>query len=105
MRELMAEGRTVTAVDYLAALDWREVLNTGLEAIFDRFDAIVTPAAPGEAPIGLESTGNPVFCTLWQLCGVPAVSLPLLDGPNGMPVGVISVRDILRHIVRICRDV
>jgi Asp-tRNA(Asn)/Glu-tRNA(Gln) amidotransferase A subunit family amidase len=88
MRELMAEGRKVTAVDYLAALDWREVLNTGLEAIFDRFDAIVTPAAPGEAPVGVESTGNPVFCTLWQLCGVPAVSLPLLEGPNGMPVGV-----------------
>ena len=42
----------------------------------------------GEAPIGLDSTGNPVFCTIWSLLGVPAISLPLLRGPAGLPVGV-----------------
>lgn len=88
LRELIEEGLTVTAVDYLAALDWREALNNGLEQLFDRYDAIITPAAPGEAPKGLGSTGNPIFNGLWTLCGVPAVTLPLLTGPNGMPVGV-----------------
>jgi Asp-tRNA(Asn)/Glu-tRNA(Gln) amidotransferase A subunit family amidase len=88
MRQAIEEGREVLAHDYLAAVDWIEVLNAGLEEIFRRYDAIITPAAPGEAPRGLETTGNPAFCTLWTLCGTPAVSLPLLQGANGMPIGV-----------------
>jgi len=88
MREAIEDGRKVLAHDYLAAADWIEVLNAGLDPIFERFDAIVTPAAPGEAPQGLETTGNPAFCTLWTLCGTPAVTLPLLRGANGMPLGV-----------------
>ncbi|MFQ6018068.1 MAG: amidase family protein [Kiloniellaceae bacterium] len=56
--------------------------------MFDRYDAILTPAATGEAPVGLESTGSPIFCTLWTLCGTPAISLPLMQGESGMPMGV-----------------
>ncbi|HJR23757.1 MAG TPA: amidase [Dongiaceae bacterium] len=88
MRAIIEDGLKVTAVDYLAALDWRDALNNGLDQLFERYDAIVTPAAPGEAPPGLEATGNPIFNGLWTLCGVPAVTLPLMTGPNGMPVGV-----------------
>lgn len=87
-RTMIEEGRKVTAVDYLEALDWREALNHGLEQLFGRYDAIVTPAAPGEAPRDLSTTGNPVFNAMWTLCGVPAITLPLLEGPNGLPVGV-----------------
>ncbi|MCP4308954.1 MAG: amidase, partial [bacterium] len=50
--------------------------------------AIITPAAPGEAPHGLEWTGNSAFNNLWSLLGVPAITLPLLQGPTGLPVGV-----------------
>ena len=88
MRRAIEDGRKVLAHDYLAAVDWIEVLNAGLERVFERFDAILTPAAPGEAPQGLGSTGNPAFCTLWTLCGTPAVTLPLLQGAGGMPLGV-----------------
>jgi Asp-tRNA(Asn)/Glu-tRNA(Gln) amidotransferase A subunit family amidase len=88
LREAIEEGRRIGAVDYLEALDWRAALNKGLEPLFDRYDAILTPAAPGEAPAGLDSTGNPVFNGLWTLCGVPAVTLPLLSGASGLPVGV-----------------
>ncbi|MBZ0229073.1 MAG: amidase, partial [Bauldia sp.] len=88
MRGAIADGRKVTAVDYLTALDWQVSLNAGLDQLFDRYDAILTPAATGEAPHGLHATGNPAFCSLWSLCGVPAISLPLLQGPNGLPVGV-----------------
>ena len=87
MREAIEEGRGIAAVDYLAARDWRAVLNVGLERIFERYDAIITPAAAGEAPVG-EATGDPAFCRLWTLCGTPAVSLPLMTGPAGMPLGV-----------------
>lgn len=82
------EGKAVTAVQYLSALDWRDVLHAGLERIFERYDAIVTPAAIGEAPVGLDSTGLPVFNSLWTLLGLPAVTLPLMQGPNGLPLGV-----------------
>lgn len=88
MQNAIDEGSRVTAVDYLAARDWQSTLNAGLEQLFEKFDAILTPAAPGEAPIGLDSTGNPAFNGLWTLCGVPAITLPLLQGPNGLPVGV-----------------
>ncbi len=87
-RDAVTEGRTIAATDYLAALDWREPLYAGLEELFERYDAIVTPAAAGEAPASLETTGSAAFCTLWSLLGVPAVTLPLLTGTRGLPIGV-----------------
>jgi Asp-tRNA(Asn)/Glu-tRNA(Gln) amidotransferase A subunit family amidase len=86
--EMIEEGRSITAVDYNRAVDWREVYNAGLNEVFQRYDAILTPAAPGEAPVGLDSTGNPVFCTLWTYCGTPAVTLPVLRGAADLPMGV-----------------
>ena len=99
------DGRLVTATEYLAALDWRETLYAGLEAIFERYDAIVTPSAPGEAPMGLENTGSAVFNVLWSLLGVPTVSLPLLTGANGLPVGVqlVGRRDNDGRLLRTAR--
>jgi Asp-tRNA(Asn)/Glu-tRNA(Gln) amidotransferase A subunit family amidase len=88
MQRTIEAGRDVLAVAYLAALDVREALYAELAAILEGCDAILTPAAPGEAPAGLGTTGNPAFNTLWSLCGMPAVSLPLLTGPTGLPVGV-----------------
>ncbi|PWG62397.1 amidase [Spiribacter halobius] len=88
LRELVEEGRGIRAPDYLAARDMSTVLHEGLRPIFHRFDAIVTPAVPGEAPVGLDTTGDPAFCSLWTFCGLPCLSLPLLTGPNGLPLGV-----------------
>jgi Asp-tRNA(Asn)/Glu-tRNA(Gln) amidotransferase A subunit family amidase len=88
LRAMIERGQTILAVDYNRAVEWRDVLNAGLERVFERYDAIITPATPGEAPVGLETTGSPVFCTLWTYCGVPAVTLPLMEGPDGMPLGV-----------------
>ncbi len=90
-REAIEEGRAVVAVDYLAALDMRDALYAALEEIFTRYDALITPAAPGQAPVGLDHTGSHAFCVLWTLTGVPAVTLPLLEGVDGMPVGVQAV--------------
>jgi len=88
LRELLARGREVRALDYQQALARIPLLNESFEELFLRFDAILTPAAPGTAPRGLDSTGDPAFCTLWTLCGMPAVNLPLMRGTNGLPLGV-----------------
>ena len=87
LRDFLAEGRDVPAVRYLAARDNARRYAAGLGEIFKQYDAILTPAAPGVAPKG-EATGNPVFCSLWTLTGLPALSLPLLAGEGGMPLGV-----------------
>ena len=87
-RAAIDEGRTITAVDYLAARDWAGVLNAGLDALFDRCDALVVPAATGAAPAGFDTTGDPIFNGLWTLCGVPCVTLPLLESADGHPMGV-----------------
>jgi Asp-tRNA(Asn)/Glu-tRNA(Gln) amidotransferase A subunit family amidase len=58
------------------------------ELFMERYDAILTPAAPGPAPKGLGSTGDPSFCSLWTLLGMPAISLPLMQASNGLPIGV-----------------
>jgi Asp-tRNA(Asn)/Glu-tRNA(Gln) amidotransferase A subunit family amidase len=88
LREMIERGREVRAVDYNRAVARVATLNAVLAEFFSSYDAILTPAAPGEAPRGLGSTGSPVFCTIWTLCGVPAVTLPLLTGASGMPIGV-----------------
>jgi Asp-tRNA(Asn)/Glu-tRNA(Gln) amidotransferase A subunit family amidase len=86
--DMIDEGRRYPAVEYRQSLNWAGILNNGLDQVFERFDAIVTPAAAGPAPEGLQATGSPAFCTLWSLCGTPAVSLPLLQASNGLPMGV-----------------
>ncbi|MCC7016106.1 MAG: amidase [Rhodospirillales bacterium] len=88
LRELLERGRRHLAVDYRRAVDLIEPINEAIDDVFDEYDAILTPAAPGEALLGLDSTGSPVFCTLWTYLGTPAVTLPLLAGPAGLPIGV-----------------
>jgi Asp-tRNA(Asn)/Glu-tRNA(Gln) amidotransferase A subunit family amidase len=79
----------VRAVDYQLARARSVAFAEGLIELFtQRYDAILTPAAPGEAPRSLESTGDPSFCTLWTLSGMPAITLPLMRGANGLPIGV-----------------
>ena len=51
-------------------------------------DILVTPAAPGEAPAGLEWTGDPAFNFIWTSLHVPCVTVPAGHGPNGLPLGV-----------------
>jgi Asp-tRNA(Asn)/Glu-tRNA(Gln) amidotransferase A subunit family amidase len=88
LRGMIESGQKRLAVDYNTALAQARRLYLGLQQIFTDYDAILTPATTGTAPRGLEATGSPIFCTLWTLTGVPAISLPLLKGANGLPLGV-----------------
>lgn len=86
--EMIERGREVRAVDYSLALDRMAMFARGFDGVMEEFDAIITPAATDEAPKGLDSTGNPACATLWTFAGMPAMSLPLLQGEAGMPLGV-----------------
>ncbi|MBS1269793.1 MAG: putative amidase AmiD [Gammaproteobacteria bacterium] len=88
LRGQIERGREVRAADYIHAMAKREALNSHLDRIFEKCDALITPAAAGEAPEGLEATGSPAFCTTWTLAGAPALSIPLLEGGSGLPIGV-----------------
>jgi Asp-tRNA(Asn)/Glu-tRNA(Gln) amidotransferase A subunit family amidase len=82
-------GLEVRAADYIYAQSRIQPVHESFVELFEqRYDAILTPAAPGAAPKGLSSTGDPAFCTLWTLCGMPAVTLPLLQSADGLPIGV-----------------
>jgi Asp-tRNA(Asn)/Glu-tRNA(Gln) amidotransferase A subunit family amidase len=88
LKTAMDEGKAVLARDYIAALDWPKVLNAGMAQIFARCDAILCPAAPGPAPAGLEDTGDAIFNGLWTLTGMPAVTLPVFQSTDGLPMGI-----------------
>ena len=87
LRALIEKGRQVPAVEYTRALAASANLNAVLDSVFDEYDAVLTPAAPGPAPRGT-ATGNPAFCSIWTYLGTPAVTLPLMQDEGGMPMGV-----------------
>jgi Asp-tRNA(Asn)/Glu-tRNA(Gln) amidotransferase A subunit family amidase len=89
LRAQLERGRGIPAIDYQRAKSRIGAVHESfLELFQQRYDAILTAAAPGPAPKGLASTGDPSFCTLWTLCGMPAVSLPLLQSTESLPIGV-----------------
>jgi Asp-tRNA(Asn)/Glu-tRNA(Gln) amidotransferase A subunit family amidase len=57
--------------------------------IFTQVDVLVSPAAPGEAPEGLQATGDPVFGRSWSALATPGLTLPGATGPKGLPIGVL----------------
>lgn len=94
LAEVVALGRAVSNAQYEDALVRREPLYEEFRALTQNFDAVLTPAAAGIAPMGLGATGSPAFNALWTYLGVPAISLPLLT-VDGMPLGIqaIAARD------------
>ena len=92
--EAIERGMKYTAVEYNNALSKIDAANIYFKQFFYDYDAILTPSASGEAPKGLKSTGNPIFCTIWTFCGMPCINLPLLQGNNGFPIGVQLVSSL-----------
>jgi Asp-tRNA(Asn)/Glu-tRNA(Gln) amidotransferase A subunit family amidase len=81
-------GISVSAKSYIEAIEKAKKMKQALSEIFEKFDAIITPAAPGQAPRDLMNTGNAIFNGYWTMLGVPAISLPLLKGKDDLPIGV-----------------
>jgi Asp-tRNA(Asn)/Glu-tRNA(Gln) amidotransferase A subunit family amidase len=105
LNQLIDEGRTIPQAHYGEALVQRDELRRELENLFDSYDAVLTPPATGAAPVTLTSTGNPAFCTVWTLCGVPAITLPCGLSAEGLPLGVQLVGAYLKddHLLRVAQ--
>lgn len=95
IKELVQKGNAYSAPDYIKAKNLQQRLRKSIGEVFTRFDAIFAPAATGEAPKGLEFTGNPIFCSLWSLIGTPAIAIPFTKSQNGLPLGVQLIGDVL----------
>lgn len=88
LRDLIERGAGITDALYREAVVKRHAMRSALSDLLGDYDCVLTPAAIDEAPLGYNPTGSPIFCTLWTLCGAPAISLPLLKGSSGLPLGV-----------------
>ena len=89
MREYLERAHTIrreAAEDGAVLADGCRAL---LPEVLAKHDAVLVPAATGEAPLRSGgTTGDPLFCRAWTLLGVPVISVPGMTGPAGLPVGV-----------------
>ena len=88
LQPIVERGRTISDAQYAGALEVMASAGSFFDKFFKDYDAVIAPSAAGEAPKFGGGTGDPVFCTIWTLCGLPSLNLPLLVGENGLPVGV-----------------
>jgi amidase len=81
-------GMAMRHDDYVAALRLAEDCRAKIERAFEGLDAMISPCVKGEAPRGLNPTGDPAFQQFWTVLYGPSMSLPTHRGPNGLPVGL-----------------
>jgi Asp-tRNA(Asn)/Glu-tRNA(Gln) amidotransferase A subunit family amidase len=85
---------TLSTAVHITADQYDEVRRKTFEArartteLFGEFDALLVPAAPGEAPARLDMTGDPLFNRTWTLLHLPCVTVPAERGEAGLPIGV-----------------
>lgn len=101
-KDLVQTGKSTSAFDYLAARRYQDRQRLEYPKLLADFDVVLTLPAMGEAPLGLDYTGDAEYCAPWTLLGVPALSLPAGFGKNGLPLG-IQVAGKYREDLRMLR--
>ncbi|KAL4926694.1 amidase [Aspergillus undulatus] len=96
-----------THAQELAAFDGVASLRPVIDGIANRYDALLTPSVPDEAPLGIESTGSAAFNGMWTALHVPVVNIPGFKGENGLPVGVslVAARHRDEHLLAVAEEV
>ena len=88
MQAALERGRGHGEARYQEALAMVAAAEGYFAEFFKDYDALLAPAATGEARDLAAGTGDPIFCTIATFCGLPALSLPWLTGATGLPIGV-----------------
>lgn len=88
LRQTLEAGRAIAPADYDGARKCARAARREATALFSSLDVILTPSAPGAAPLGHGTTGVPTFNKLWTLTGNPCVNVPGIKGEGGLPLGV-----------------
>lgn len=88
IQQLLDGGLAIGYGDYCAALAVAATARDAFARLSETWDAVLAPAAPGEAPAGLSATGDPIFSRMWSVMGVPSIALPAGKGPLGLPLGL-----------------
>jgi Asp-tRNA(Asn)/Glu-tRNA(Gln) amidotransferase A subunit family amidase len=83
----IAAGGAVSRTQYEEGIALAERCRRRISDTFRDFDVLLAPSAPGEAPSGLDGTGDPIFGLMWTLLLLPCLTLPCGTGPNGLPLG------------------
>ncbi|OKO74802.1 amidase [Bradyrhizobium sp. NAS96.2] len=91
LRGRLDESKGGTPAEYDAAMDVTVRARQALATVLTEVDVLLTLSAPGAAPKGLTSTGDPRYNRLWTLMGVPCVNVPTLTAEGGLPVGVTVI--------------
>lgn len=89
--DFIEQGLAVNPAEYARLQAARQVLQADWLAKLAGYDLLITPSAPGTAPLGLESTGTSIFNRTWSLLGWPCVNLPIGQGSDGLPLGLQCV--------------
>ena len=88
IRRYIENGLDISRDAYIAGMRRLDQCRTLLTDLFDAYDVLLVPCVPGEAPKGLESTGDPRLQAIWTALHAPSVTLPTHRGPNDLPVGI-----------------
>ena len=101
----LKSGLACSFEQYREARDRAERCRAQVSDAMGDCDVLLVPAVAGEAPVGLNETGNAAFCAIWTTIHVPAMTLPLFKGPNGLPVGAqfVARRNDDRKLMAACR--
>jgi Asp-tRNA(Asn)/Glu-tRNA(Gln) amidotransferase A subunit family amidase len=85
---LIRRGLDTPDAEYRAALAHVAAMRQRFELIFAETPFLTTPATPGPAPLGYDTTGDPVNNAPWTALGVPAITIPLpgADPPLGLQI-------------------
>ena len=88
---MIEHGQSITLQDYQQALEQQEQISHRFDAWMNDYDILLTLGTAGEAPLGIDAVEPPDSNLIWTFLGVPSLMMPVLKGPNGLPVGILCI--------------
>ncbi len=88
LMSLLDAGLAISAAQHRANLTAAGQARMAIDQCFAEHGVLIAPSTIGVAPAGIDRSGDPVFCRMWTLLGLPCIHLPFANGINGLPVGL-----------------